>query len=59
MLGFLPQLSGDRPVNNTRNTRMRASNPPVPNAKLGRDPQGNPAWYMPNPDQLENYLQIK
>ncbi len=32
--------------------------PPHPNAKLGRDPQGNPAWYIPDPDRQGKYLQI-
>jgi acyl transferase domain-containing protein/glutamate-1-semialdehyde aminotransferase len=32
--------------------------PPRPEAKLGRDPQGNPAWYIPDPDRQGKYLQI-
>jgi hypothetical protein len=59
MLGFLPQLSGDRRVSVSNHNSMMASNPPMPDARLGRDPQGNPAWYMPNPDQPGNYLQVK
>ncbi len=31
---------------------------PVPNARLGRDPQGNPAWFLPNPDQPGKYVQV-
>ncbi|MBS0344143.1 MAG: hypothetical protein JSS56_26865 [Proteobacteria bacterium] len=39
---FLPRLA--RPE-----TAMDASRPPVPNARLGRDPEGRPAWYIPDP----------
>jgi len=33
--------------------------PPVPNARLGRDRAGNPAWFAPNPAQPGNYLQVE
>jgi acyl transferase domain-containing protein/glutamate-1-semialdehyde aminotransferase len=32
--------------------------PPQPDAKLGRDPQGNPAWYIPDTDRPGKYLQV-
>ncbi|WP_317168123.1 aminotransferase class III-fold pyridoxal phosphate-dependent enzyme [Spirosoma taeanense] len=32
--------------------------PPVPGARLGRDKQGNPGWFIVNPDQPGNYLQV-
>ncbi|MHC5758414.1 aminotransferase class III-fold pyridoxal phosphate-dependent enzyme [Nostoc sp.] len=32
--------------------------PPQPNAKLGRDPQGNPAWYIPDAERPGKYLQV-
>ncbi|MEH2049307.1 aminotransferase class III-fold pyridoxal phosphate-dependent enzyme [Nostoc sp.] len=32
--------------------------PPQPNAKLGRDPQGNPAWYIPDIERPGKYLQV-
>ncbi|MBN3907812.1 MAG: aminotransferase class III-fold pyridoxal phosphate-dependent enzyme [Nostoc sp. NMS1] len=32
--------------------------PPQPNAKLGRDPQGNPAWYIPDTERPGKYLQV-
>ncbi|AUT02003.1 beta-ketoacyl synthase [Nostoc sp. CENA543] len=38
--------------NNSRNQ------PPQPGAKLGRDPQGNPAWYIPDPERPGKYLQV-
>ena len=35
-----------------------ASKPPTPDARLGRDPSGNPAWFVPNPDAPGKYLQV-
>jgi glutamate-1-semialdehyde aminotransferase len=35
-----------------------ASQPPVPGARLGRDAEGNPAWFVPNPDGGGKYLQV-
>lgn len=32
--------------------------PPVDGARLGRDLQGNPAWFVPNPDQPGKYVQV-
>jgi len=35
-----------------------ASLPPVPGARLGRDPQGNPAWYVSDPQRPGKYLKV-
>ncbi len=51
MAGFLPQPVGV--ANQT--TRNR---PPQPGARLGRDPEGNPAWYVPDPERPGKYLQV-
>jgi len=32
--------------------------PPAPGARLGRDPQGNPAWFVPDPNRPGNYVQV-
>ncbi|PWT77347.1 MAG: type I polyketide synthase, partial [Bacteroidetes bacterium] len=32
--------------------------PPVPGAKLGRDRDGNPAWYITDPNRPGRYLQV-
>ncbi|MCA9602087.1 MAG: aminotransferase class III-fold pyridoxal phosphate-dependent enzyme, partial [Myxococcales bacterium] len=32
--------------------------PPVPGAKLGRDPDGQPAWYAPDPERPGKYIRI-
>jgi hypothetical protein len=31
----------------------------VPGARLGRDNEGNPAWFIADPDQPGKYLQVK
>ncbi len=33
--------------------------PPVPGARLGRDPAGNPAWFVENPDAPGKYLKVE
>ncbi|MBN2692169.1 MAG: aminotransferase class III-fold pyridoxal phosphate-dependent enzyme, partial [Burkholderiaceae bacterium] len=35
-----------------------ASRPPVPGARIGKDPSGNPAWFVPNPEQPGKYLRL-
>jgi amino acid adenylation domain-containing protein len=49
--GFLPQ----RRAPSTAAT-LDASAPPVPGARLGRDPNGNPAWYVPHPTEPHRYV---
>jgi hypothetical protein len=34
------------------------SQPPVPGARLGRDPQGNPAWFIADPQRQGKYLRV-
>lgn len=35
------------------------SRPPVAGARLGKDPQGRPAWYVPDPDQPGKYRKVE
>ena len=35
------------------------SQPPVPGARLGRDPQGNPAWFIVDPQRPGKYLRVE
>jgi glutamate-1-semialdehyde aminotransferase len=37
---------------------LDSSRPPVSGARLGRDPSGNPAWFVPNPDAPGKYLRV-
>ena len=50
--GFLPQSSA------TARTVMDPSRPAIPGARLGRDPEGRPAWFVPNPDAPGKYLKV-
>jgi hypothetical protein len=34
------------------------SEPPVPDARLGRDADGRPAWFVENPEQPGKYLRV-
>ncbi|PAX59717.1 type I polyketide synthase [Brunnivagina elsteri] len=55
--GFLPKASGSAQENDISNPKRR-NTPPQPGAKLGRDPEGNPAWYIPDPERSGKYLQV-
>ena len=35
-----------------------SSQPPVAGARMGRDPQGNPAWFVPHPETPGKYVQV-
>ena len=37
---------------------ITADKPPVPGARLGRDPNGNPAWYVPNPAEPGKFVKL-
>jgi amino acid adenylation domain-containing protein len=46
-----------------RNTKVEAlaidaSRPPVVGARLGKDQDGNPAWFVPNPDVPGKYMRV-
>jgi glutamate-1-semialdehyde aminotransferase/acyl carrier protein len=51
--GFLPGAS----LKNG-NGKIDRNRPPQPGARLGRDPEGNPAWYIPDPERPGKYLQV-
>ncbi len=48
---FLPARPGAAGV-------FDAARPPRPGARLGRDMDGQPAWYVPHPDDPKRYLKI-
>ncbi|WNZ28006.1 amino acid adenylation domain-containing protein [Leptolyngbya sp. NK1-12] len=54
-IGFLP---GVTPVNTVPNGKIDRNCPPQPGARLGKDPEGNPAWYIPDPNRPGKYLQV-
>jgi len=54
---FLPagkQVEADRKIN-----KFDKKNPPVAGAKLGKDPSGNPAWYIADPENAGKYLMVE
>ncbi len=50
--GFLPRRTA------TSRTVMDAAKPVVPGARLGREPDGTPAWFVPNPEQPGKFLKV-
>ena len=53
--GFIQGLS---PLAN-QSVVLDANAPPVPGARLGRDEAGQPAWYVPNPDNPGKYVKME
>ncbi|WP_459641318.1 hypothetical protein [Flavobacterium sp. CGRL2] len=47
--------------NNTAEKKytIMANEPPVQGSKLGRDENGNPAWFIQDPTQNGNFVKIK
>jgi len=41
-----------------RPKKPRRAEPPVPGARLGKDPNGAPAWFVPDPDRPGKYLRV-
>jgi len=39
-------------------TGWEREEPPIPGARLGRDPQGNPAWFVSDPNRPGKYKQL-
>jgi len=50
--GLLPRRTA------TPRTVMDAAEPAVPGARLGRDPEGRPAWFVPDPQAAGQYLKV-
>jgi glutamate-1-semialdehyde aminotransferase/acyl carrier protein len=50
--GFLPFRTA------TSRTVMDSDRPAIPGARLGRDPEGRPAWFVPNPDAPGKFLKV-
>ncbi|GAB2555245.1 hybrid non-ribosomal peptide synthetase/type I polyketide synthase [Rhodanobacter koreensis] len=49
---FLPRRTA------TIHTVMDANAPPLPGARLGRDLDGRPCWFVPNPDQAGKFMKV-
>jgi acyl transferase domain-containing protein len=59
-MGFL-ELPGRKQaltVNASRPGGMTSMKPPVDGARLGRDKEGNPGWFVADPDRPGKYLQV-
>lgn len=53
---FLPRIL--RRIDDNSVKKADASNPPIPGARLGRNPKGEPAWFLKDPDRPGKYIQI-
>ncbi len=45
--------------NSEKKYTIKANEPPVQGSKLGRDENGNPAWFIEDPNHIGNFVKIK
>ena len=57
--GYFSVKSAEMPLSASPDSATAVHVPPVAGARLGRDRSGNPAWFLPNPDQPGKYLQVE
>ena len=58
-IGFLPGITRENAATNSNGCEKGDRNhPPQPGARLGKDPEGNPTWYTPDPNRPGKYLQV-
>lgn len=55
--GFFPSENYTSATRATSSFRTN-NDPPVPGARLGRDENGDPAWFVANPKQKDEYIKI-
>lgn len=59
-MGFL-ELPGGKPASTVKvssTATVTSMKPPVAGARLGRDREGNPGWFVADPDRPGKYLQV-
>ena len=55
--GFFPAALAPGPVPAAHSSALNLNQPPAPGARLGRDRNGNPAWFIAN-GQAREYIQV-
>lgn len=56
---FYPAATEKKEFINNHTIVINGNQPPVKGAKLGKDEQGNPAWFIKDPNQDGKYLQVE
>ncbi|GAB3807197.1 hypothetical protein GCM10028819_43600 [Spirosoma humi] len=51
--------SGYESTADTKQINPNTPEPPVPGAKIGRDPYGNPGWFMSSPDSSGRFMRVE
>jgi amino acid adenylation domain-containing protein len=60
-LGFIPGDTNGQSVNGKSSigkNPFNSSNPPIPGAMLGKNPDGSPGWFVPDPARPGKYLKL-
>jgi len=63
-LGFIPVVNHESSVVSekiatSQNGKSNGQHPPVAGAKLGKDQNGNPAWFVADPERPGKFLMVK
>jgi len=64
-VGFIPTLKDEAKIpagsngHSSNGSSTTQNMPPVPGAKLGKDANGKPGWFVPDPERPGKYMQIK
>ena len=60
-LGFIPGHTNGQKVNgksSIAHPSFNSNNPPIPGAMLGKNPDGSPGWFVPDPSRPGKYLKL-
>ena len=57
-IGFFPSSNEGNPIFDPATIVINGDNPPVSGAKLGKDKNGNPAWFLADANTEGKYLQL-
>jgi amino acid adenylation domain-containing protein len=58
-IGFIPTTVASSESTNGYASNGNGQHPPIPGAKLGKDANGNPAWFISDPERPGKYLLVK
>ena len=56
--GFFPSKEKQNASHKTKSRSVELNTPPIPNARLGRDKEGNPAWFISDNKKPGEYVKI-
>ena len=55
----LNDAQGQKPIGRTNKALMSDGEKHIQGARMGKDPQGNPAWFLPDPERPGKYIRLE